>query len=195
MSVIEQNNAQIERLRSAIAEAYAACDEKEATMPSDEVIANLASCIRSIQHGIPDGYVIPSGSVNITTNGSHSVSGKATANVNVPNTLVTARERQTPTSNVRTLTFNIDLDGATPNVIFVFAENLTSLNSTDTLIDACYDESEGFILSKYSSAASTLANTGSSNIEFDVSTIGKIKVTVSNSYFRSGVQYYCRAWA
>ncbi len=57
MSVIEQNNAQIERLRSAIAEAYAACDEKEATMPSDEVIANLASCIRSIQHGIPDGYV------------------------------------------------------------------------------------------------------------------------------------------
>lgn len=33
---------------------------------------------------IPDDYVIPSGSVDITTNGTHDVSGKASAVVNVP---------------------------------------------------------------------------------------------------------------
>lgn len=52
MSIAEQNNAQIERLRSAIADAYAACNEKYAIMPSSEIITNLASCIRSIQSGI-----------------------------------------------------------------------------------------------------------------------------------------------
>lgn len=35
---------------------------------------------------IPDDYVIPTGTVDITTNGTHNVSGKASANVNVPAT-------------------------------------------------------------------------------------------------------------
>lgn len=33
---------------------------------------------------IPDNYVIPTGAVEITTNGTHDVSGKASATVNVP---------------------------------------------------------------------------------------------------------------
>ena len=33
---------------------------------------------------IPDNYVIPTGTVNITANGTHDVSGKASVNVNVP---------------------------------------------------------------------------------------------------------------
>ncbi len=61
MSVTEQNNAQIKRLRDAISDAYAACDEKDATIPSSPIIANLASCIRSIETEIPDNYIDTSG--------------------------------------------------------------------------------------------------------------------------------------
>ena len=39
---------------------------------------------QAIVKPIPDEYVIPSGSVTITSNGKHNVSGKATVNVNVP---------------------------------------------------------------------------------------------------------------
>lgn len=35
-------------------------------------------------NAIPDNYVIPTGTVNITANGTHDVSGKASVNVNVP---------------------------------------------------------------------------------------------------------------
>lgn len=35
-------------------------------------------------NAIPDNYVIPTGTVNITANGTHDVSGKASINVNVP---------------------------------------------------------------------------------------------------------------
>lgn len=41
-------------------------------------------------NAIPDNYVIPTGTVNITTNGTHDVSGKASVNVNVP-----SKEEQT----------------------------------------------------------------------------------------------------
>ena len=37
-----------------------------------------------IVNAIPDNYVIPTGTVNITANGTHDVSGKASVNVNVP---------------------------------------------------------------------------------------------------------------
>ena len=41
-------------------------------------------------NAIPDNYVIPTGTVNITANGTHDVSGKASVNVNVP-----SKEEQT----------------------------------------------------------------------------------------------------
>ena len=52
----EYNNVQLARLKNAIADAYEACNEKDATIPSAETIANLAGCIRSIQN-ITDDYI------------------------------------------------------------------------------------------------------------------------------------------
>ena len=43
-------------------------------------------------NAIPDNYVIPTGTVNITTNGTHDVSGKAGVNVNVPSKEEEAKE-------------------------------------------------------------------------------------------------------
>lgn len=51
MSIAQQNNAQIERLRSAISDAYTACNEKDAILPSTQNMSGLAACIRSISAG------------------------------------------------------------------------------------------------------------------------------------------------
>ena len=72
MSIAEQNNAQIERLRSAISDAYTACNEKGATMPSSEIIENLGNCIRSIQGGVPFATGIVS---NVTAGQTFSITG------------------------------------------------------------------------------------------------------------------------
>lgn len=56
---------------------------------------------------IPDNYVIPTGAVEITTNGTHDVSGKASATVNVQPKLqeksVTANGAVTPDSDFQGL--------------------------------------------------------------------------------------------
>lgn len=46
--------------------------------------ANYAGLSKVIVGAIPPDYVIPSGTVDITANGTHNVSGKASVNVNVP---------------------------------------------------------------------------------------------------------------
>ena len=50
---------------------------------------------------IPPNYVIPTGTVNITTNGTHDVSGKASVNVNVP-----SGESEKPTLNAPTISLS-----------------------------------------------------------------------------------------
>lgn len=45
---------------------------------------NAAYISKAIVNPIPSEYVVPSGTVNISSNGTHDISGKAKASVNVP---------------------------------------------------------------------------------------------------------------
>ena len=67
---------QITRIRGNISNAYDACNEKGATLPTTQNSTNLAATITSIKAG-------GTGTIDITTNGMHDVGSYASANVNV----------------------------------------------------------------------------------------------------------------
>lgn len=71
---------QLNRLQTAISSAFTACDEKNATMPTQQIIENLSECIDSIPQGIS-----PTGNIEITTNGEYDIANYELADVNVSN--------------------------------------------------------------------------------------------------------------
>ena len=58
--------------------------ETQEITPTDTDLGQATHLSKVIVNPIPDEYVIPEGSVTLTENGEHDVSGKATAVVNVP---------------------------------------------------------------------------------------------------------------
>lgn len=94
--------SEITRINNNISAAYSACNNKGAAMPQTQNSANLAATIADIQTGI-----VPSGSINITVNGTYDVTGKASAVVAVP----------TGSLNMKCFSVTIDSDKTNKTVL------------------------------------------------------------------------------
>lgn len=136
MSVAEQNNAQIERLKGLIKDSFTACSEKDATMPSTELFANLPGTIRSIQTGVPDGYINLADVINHCTqsdSGTFTGSGQTCEKLSIglsfrPKIILVAATTPITTSNTGSpyeicavwRVYNDDFDVLRDNCVFVY---------------------------------------------------------------------------
>ena len=90
---------QLTNIRAAIRTALV---NKGISAASSHNFANFASDIDAIPSG--GGGITPSGTINITTNGTHDVTSYASANVNVPTTVVTQEKSCTPSTSQQEIT-------------------------------------------------------------------------------------------
>lgn len=128
--------SEVERIQNNISDAYNVCNNKGATMPSVQNSNNLASTISSITSvepkelwltpkkeiqlyssdvyspvtvlPIPDEYIIPTGDLEITKNGTFDVTNIATALVNVAKESIYIQDIFVGTKT--SLTYSIDFE-------------------------------------------------------------------------------------
>lgn len=138
-------------------------------------------------NAIPDNYVIPTGTVNITTNGTHDVSGKASVVVAVPSSQPTLNA---PTIAINDKTITITNSASNGNFVTKFKvfSNGTALTeavikgSTTTVdLSTLLTEAGTYSITAKASAANFNDSAASSAVEYIVQAAQKYTITVTNT--------------
>ena len=136
---------------------------------------------------IPDNYVIPTGTVNITTNGTHDVSGKASVVVAVPSSQPTLNA---PTIAINDKTLTITNPASNGNFVTKFKvfSNGTALTeavikgSTTTVdLSTLLTEVGTYSITAKASAANFNDSAASNAVEYVVQAAQKYTITVTNT--------------
>lgn len=138
-------------------------------------------------NAIPDNYVIPTGTVNITTNGTHDVSGKASVVVAVPSSQPTLNA---PTIAINDKTLTITNPASNGNFVTKFKvfSNGTALTeavikgSTTTVdLSTLLTTAGTYSITAKASAANFNDSAASSAVEYVVQAAQKYTITVTNT--------------
>lgn len=144
-------------------------------------------------NAIPDNYVIPTGTVNITANGTHNVSGKASVVVAVPSSQPTLNA---PTIAINDKTLTITNPASNGNFVTKFKvfSNGTALTeavikgSTTTVdLSTLLTEAGTYSITAKASAANFNDSAASSAVSYEVAASG-YNVTVTSTNY--GVSIY-----
>lgn len=145
---------------------------------------------------IPAEYIIPSGTVTLTSNGTHNVAGYETAVIEVPTdsgqteAVVIGTAEFTSSSNTLTATFT-GLPGE-PSAFEIHAAENVTLSTTRNVESVAYDGSvtSGRYGYKSTSSASTTYSTTAYTWEYADGTLTvKSSSATAGGYFKSGVLY------
>lgn len=138
-------------------------------------------------NAIPDNYVIPTGTVNITANGTHDVSGKASVVVAVPSSQPTLNA---PTIEINDKTLTITNPASNGNFVTKFKvfSNGTALTeavikgSTTTVdLSTLLTTAGTYSITAKASAANFNDSAASSAVEYVVQAAQKYTITVTNT--------------
>lgn len=138
-------------------------------------------------NAIPDNYVIPTGTINITTNGTHDVSGKASVVVAVPSSQPTLNA---PTIAINDKTLTITNPASNGNFVTKFKvfSNGTALTeavikgSTTTVdLSTLLTTAGTYSITAKASAANFNDSAASSTVEYVVQAAQKYTITVTNT--------------
>ena len=140
-----------------------------------------------IVNSIPDNYVIPTGTVNITANGTHDVSGKASVVVAVPSSQPTLNA---PTIAINDKTLTITNPASNGNFVTKFKvfSNGTALTeavikgSTTTVdLSTLLTTTGTYSITAKASAANFNDSAASSVVEYVIQAAQKYTITVTNT--------------